>query len=467
MQPINKFFLLLTLLLSFSATQLSAQCPEKTWNKSPKKDKAENAHVNYRGYVKGKTAEDLKAMGDADFKIAFDNWKIAYDIAPAADGQRPFHYRDGQMFYRAMRDKTEDAAKKKEYAQRIIDLYNEEMECYPDNKAYLLGRKAFDQFYLNGYSIDALNTAEQAMKVGGDKTEYIVLVPTGELLNYLFKEKQVDKKRVQEIYLMAKGLTEANQKGTYAQYYTDGMANVDNKIAEIESEVFDCAYFKENLLPKFEENRDSLDIIGYIYKKMVQQGCDTTDADVMRVKRRYDEIYATKAAEFEIQRRQMNPAYDANELYNEGDYNGAISRYREAIEQADTDDKKAQYYYQIASIQSGKLGSYGSARESANRAAQLNRSWGKPYILIGDIYGRMSAGCGDSWNQRLAVLAAIDKYSYAKSIDSSVAGDANNRIGRYSDSMPTSEEAFSRSMSAGAKINVGCGINETVTLRFQ
>ena len=66
----------------------------------------------------------------------------------------------------------------------------------------------------------------------------------------------------------------------------------------------------------------------------------------------------------------------------------------------------------------------------------------------------------------MAVLAAIDKYNYAKRIDGSVAGDVNRRIANYRGSMPIKADAFSRGQSAGDKIKVGCGIGETVTLRF-
>jgi hypothetical protein len=96
----------------------------------------------------------------------------------------------------------------------------------------------------------------------------------------------------------------------------------------------------------------------------------------------------------------------------------------------------------------------------------MNSGWGKPYILIGDIYAKISRGCGDAWEQRLAILAVIDKYRYAKSIDSEVADEANRRIANYNDSLPNKEEGFMRKVSAGDKVNVGC-IGETVTVRFQ
>ena len=66
-----------------------------------------------------------------------------------------------------------------------------------------------------------------------------------------------------------------------------------------------------------------------------------------------------------------------------------------------------------------------------------------------------------------ATLAAIDKYRYAKSIDAEVADDANKRIGNYNSSLPLREEGFQRSVNPGDKVQVGCGIGETVTVRFQ
>ncbi|CAH0998668.1 hypothetical protein LEM8419_00013 [Neolewinella maritima] len=458
----------LALLLAFcgSSALATAQCV--TWVDSPQKEAAENAHVAYRNFVKGKTAEDLAALPDGEFNDAFKNWKTAYDIAPAADGNRPFHYRDGRMFYKAMREKATDEAKKQEYTDMIFSLYDQELECYPKYEAYLLGRKGSDMFYLAGYSEDAMSTIEKAIDEGGNDTEYVVLAPLGKLLNYYFKEKAIDNTRVRELYDKAAKVADYNIENneTYAPYYQAGKDNLEADVLEFADEIFDCDYFKGLLLPKVEENKDSINILKYIVTKLKAQGCDSTDADVARVQTMYDELYAEKSEEYEAERRRMNPLYEGSELYNEGKYNEAVQAYERGIEATDDNEKKAQAYYQIAQIQLAKLGQYSSARASANRAAELKPGWGKPYILIGDLYGRMSSNCGDAWDQRLAVLAAIDKYNYAKSIDGDVAGDANRRIGNYRNSMPIRSEAFSRSMKEGDRVSVGCGIGETVTLRF-
>ena len=206
----------LALLLTANVSLLSAQCV--TWVDSPKKEQAENAHVAYRNFVKGKTAEDLAALPDGEFNDAFNNWKKAYDIAPAADGNRPFHYRDGRMFYKAMHQKATDEAKKQEYTNMIFSLYDQELACYPKYEAFLLGRKGSDMFYLAGYSEEAITTIEQALESGGNDTEYIVLAPLGKLLNYYFKEKAIDNARVRELYDKAVDVADYNIENneTYA-----------------------------------------------------------------------------------------------------------------------------------------------------------------------------------------------------------------------------------------------------------
>ena len=456
----------LMLVFCGSVSVATAQCV--TWVDSPKKDQAENAHVAYRNMVKSKTAEDLAAMPDAEFKDAFKNWQTAYTIAPAADGQRPFHYRDGRMFYKAMIQKGADEAQKKEYTDMIFKLYDEELECYPKYEAFLLGRKGSDMFYLSGYSKDAIDVLEQAIETGGNETEYVVLAPLGKLLNYYFKEEEIDNARVREMYDKAVKVADFNIENNQAlaQYYQAGKDNLESDILEFADEIFDCAYFKDLLIPKAEENRDSLDILRYIVTKLKAQGCDSTDADIVRVQGMYDDLYAQKKDEFEAERRRMNPMYEGMELMKEEKYAEAVDAFQRGIDATDDDEKKAQGYFYMAQVQNAELRQYGAARQNANKAAQLKSDWGKPYILIGDIYGRMSSGCGDAWEQRLAVLAAIDKYNYAKSIDSEVAGDANRRIANYRESMPIKSEAFQRGLEEGARISVGCGIGETVTLRF-
>lgn len=456
-------------LLSLSSSAAWAQC--QTWNDSDRKEEAENAHVVYRPFVKDRTPEQLVAdLDDANFKIAFDNWKTAYDIAPAADGQRPSHYVDGRKLYRAMMNKATDDAKKIEYAKKIIELYDQQMECYK-NEAFLTGRKAFDMFYMKayGYVPETFEVFKKAIELGGNDTEYIVYDPLGMLMAYLYKSGKLPKEEFIPIFEKVEAIANHNIENNkdYGQYHEAGFQRMQSHISEIEDEIFDCAYFKKKLLPQYQDNSEDLEIIKYVYNKLKVQGCDENDPDLAMIKTKYETLATEINAGLEEERRKNNPCYDATMLQKEGKFTEAVARYEQCLESAEDDAAKAQVHYSIAFIQTWELNQLGSARNNANKAASLRSGWGKPYILIGDIYSKMSRGSCDDWNKRLAVLAALDKYQYARSIDSEVADDAGKRIGNLSGALPTKEEGFMRKVQAGQTVTAGCGIGEKVRVRYQ
>ena len=60
----------------------------------------------------------------------------------------------------------------------------------------------------------------------------------------------------------------------------------------------------------------------------------------------------------------------------------------------------------------------------------------------------------------------MDKYNYAKSIDSEVAAEANSRISKYRSSMPSQDEGFMRGVKSGQTVKVDCWIGENVKVRY-
>ncbi|MFK7935152.1 MAG: hypothetical protein AB8G22_16690 [Saprospiraceae bacterium] len=434
-----------------------AQC--ETWVDSPTKDQAEEAHVLYRQFVKAE-----------DYDQAFEHWKKAYELAPAADGGRSFHYSDGRKIYKAFLAKETDEEKKKEYKDTILKLYDQQAECYPEEAAFALGRKGFDMFYtLNSLYSENLAVLEQAMETGGNDIEYIVMDPAARIVVYQFKNELIDAEKARALNLKMNEIADYNVENNekYGTQWKTAQEAMNGLFVEIEDQIFDCDYFKNKLLPKYKENPEDMDVIKFVYNKLKQQNCDAADVDLMELKTKYETkaaaINAAKQAEFEAN----NPGVMANKMYKAGDYPGAIAKYKEAIATETDTQKQASYYYSIASIQFRKLKSYGAAKQSALKAVTLRNNWGEPYMLIGDMYATSSRNCGDAWQQRLAVLAAMEKYSYAKSIDSSVTDDANKSLGRYRSSLPSKEEGFMRKVKEGQRVKVKCWIGETVKVRYQ
>ncbi|MBK7409980.1 MAG: hypothetical protein IPJ40_19190 [Saprospirales bacterium] len=340
-----------------------------------------------------------------------------------------------------------------------------------------MGLKVYDMFYtLRTPYPELLKTLKQAVEKGGNNTAYTILEPYAHVLAFQFKNKQMDVEEARKTHILINEIADyniANNK-EYGAYYQQAKDRLTPVLGEVEGDIFDCAFFIAKFEPLFRANHDDYEAMKYYYNKMVQQGCDESNPFVAEVKAHYEEIVsqinAEKLAAFYVE----NPGAHAKALYDEGKYNEALDKYEEAIKKeegkgAETDNEViGSYYFSMASILGRKLDRYSAGRDYALKAARLRPNWGQPYMLIGDLYAESSSSCGgEAWDHHIAVLAAIEKYAYARSIDSNVADEANEKIARYSKFKPQSEEAFMRGVQAGASVKVPCWIGETVRVSFQ
>jgi len=345
-----------------------------------------------------------------------------------------------------------------------IACYGEEGE-----KARLIGMKAFDMFYSfrTPYS-KLLETLKLAVAEGGDNTGYVVFVPYATVVEYQFTNEKMGKEEARQAYETLNKIADANINGDseYKEQYSQAKESMNATFRRIEDYIFDCDYFKDKLLPEYQADNNNPDVIKRVYNKLVSKGCDKNDPILQELKGKYETYAANENKKRQDEFNANNPAFLAKKAYDAGDFNGAISKYEEALAQESDPNKQADLYFRMASIQGRKLKSYSKGRSLALKAAKLKGNWGQPYMLIGDLYALGARSCGDSFMQRCAILAATDKYAYAKSIDSSIAQQANDRIAKYRSSRPDKETAFMMGHKAGSKVKVGCWIGETVTLKF-
>jgi len=470
----SSFALFLVWLVSSSLSlTLDAQCV--TWLNSPKKDEAETAHTLYR--------DALKAGKILD---AMPNWEKAYSIAPAADGLRDWHYSDGITIYKAIFEKETDPAKKQAALNKINELYAGMKECYKAkvikvnncnsedcvNKKLgdISAQQATDMYYsLRSPYPEVLKILADAVTLSGTDALYTVFVPYADIAVYQFLNKELSKEDARAIYQKLNEIAEFNitKNKRYGNYYKDALAYSNAKFLEIEDFIFDCEYFKEKLTPDYRKDPENHELIKTIFNKLSSKGCTDKDSLMVELKDKFEKIVAEENARRKAEYEASNPIYMAKKLIDEGNFEGAIEKYKDAIDSAHTNEDKGELVLSIASLQFRKLGQTNNARESARRAANLKPNWGAPYLLIGDMYVSGARNCDDDWGSRLAVIAAIDKYQYARSIDPSMASDANDRIDRITSALPEKEDGFMRQVKEGQTLTVPCWIGESVKVRFK
>ena len=456
--------------LSFlTALGLTAQCG--TWNDAPDKDQLETYHVLYQ-----------QALELEDYEEAYANWSKVFAVAPAADGQRIAQYLEGAKIMGERFKNAADKAVKDEAKQMAYKVYDQLVECYKAGSlpcksdgckaeiGFAYGRKAFDMFYIyNELYSKTLEAIDLAVEYGGVENEYIIFAPAASIAAYNIKNGTMEKDKAVQLYTSLNEIADhnINKEDHLSDYFLQAKENMNGTFATIEDEIFDCEYFKEKLTPDYESDPENPDILKYIIVTLKKKGCPEDDEFLVSLEQKWEkyatEFNAQKQAEFEAN----NPAIVAKKLYDEGKYQDAVQKYDEAIDAETDPEKKASYLFSQASILFRKLSSYSAARGTAYEAAKLKEGWGRPYMLIGDMYAKSARSCGDDWNQRLAILAAIDKYQYAKSIDPSLESEANKRIGNYAGSMPDQSTGFMMGIKEGATAKVGCWIGETVKVRYK
>lgn len=463
--------LIIALLCAFAlpATGVFGQCAN--WVGSPDEEAGTEAHSIYRSAIK---AKDFSAT-------TWENWEKAYAIAPAADGQRPFHFVDGIKLYK---NKLEGDPKDADAKAKIESLYDELISCYAsggikepkcqdqecrDGKAALYkGRKAVDMFYLlNAPYSKNLTALQEAVAAAGNNTEYTLFRPMANIAVYQFQKGKLDQQQTRAIFEQMTAIAEHNiaNNAQLGEYYKTEQSALNSKFKEIERDIFDCAYFVNKWEDGYRAD-PTPDNAKKIYNQLRLQGCDESEPFYVELKTTYEKwaagVNADKKAEYEAN----NPALLASKAYKAGDFQGAVAKYKEAIGKETDNMKKSGYHNSLASIYFRKLKDNSNAISNAKTAVSLNPNNGKAYMLLGDIYAKKSRSCGDDWKTRLVIIAAMDKYSKAKSVDPSVSADASKKLGLYSSALPQKQEGFMRGVKAGQSANCGCGIGESVKVRF-
>ncbi|MFK8006328.1 MAG: hypothetical protein AB8H03_08160 [Saprospiraceae bacterium] len=495
LRKLMKLALLLAVSFSISNTS-TAQCT--TWKDleagSVEKETAESNYQIYKDHLKEK-----------NYEAAMVAWEKLMEVAPAADGKRISPFWDGIKLLKEANKNETDETKKAANNARIIALHKQCIECLETKKVVIKSaktdealkakiadqkaRQAEDMFKtVKSPAADTYAVAKEAVEMGGKEITYKALQPYAasvvalykagtvpaeearkvhDLLNEIADDNTIKQEELAEQFKTEENAKKEKRARQVSKLYTKYKIRMNKEFKKVESEIFDCEYFKSIYMTDYEEGKDDVTIVKTVYSRLKKRKCTDEDPFIMELKEQYKVLAAAANEEAQDSFNKNNPAFVAKQRYDNGDYTIAIEKWEEAIAAEADPNKQATYLFRIASTQGRKLKQYAKARATARKAAKTRQNWGRPFMLIGDLYASSARRCGDDWNQRLAILAAIDKYSYAKSIDPDVAEEAGKRIGKYNQARPEKADGFSRGINAGASATVGCWIGESVKVRFK
>ena len=436
--------------------------PCQKWVNESFEQEALETHVLYRDQMKAQK-----------YKEALPLWQQVYEMAPAADGRRDVHYMDGARIYKYLitYEATTTPEEKTAYQQKVFELYQQALECYPKKATDYKALMAYDYFY----TFPGTKSNEEIYKMyteivdaDGLETSVSVLNPFTSLVVNLLLEEKIPMTEAQKYAGKINEIFEHNKKErTPIEWKKLGWDIVESytppRLEQLEGikGFYGCDHFINKYAAEYQANPNDCDVIGTFIARLKYGGCAESDPNLVAAR-------AAKEANCKKDPVQSGPLKLARECLENGDYDCAISKYEEYVNSVDDNTKKANINLRIAKIYYVHKKKFSQARKYARKAAALRSGWGDPYMLIGRMYASSGPLCGPGtgFDSQRVTWVAIDQWNKAKSIDANVAAEANKLINNYRKYMPTRADIFQRSIEEGSTYKVPCWIQENTKVRI-
>jgi tetratricopeptide (TPR) repeat protein len=210
---------------------------------------------------------------------------------------------------------------------------------------------------------------------------------------------------------------------------------------------------QEIYAPKVEANKGNLDYLKQVISVMGMLGCKEAEA-----------YFAASEAAHAIEPTAATAIGCGYMYYKKGDFEKCLGYFDQAIELEQDPIKKADYLYSAATILFSQK-QLSKAKQYARKAIENNGEFGKPYMLIGQMYATSPNWSEEAALNKCTFFAVIDKMQKAKSVDPSCAEEANKLISTYSAYTPKDEDLFFIGLKKGDAVTIGGWIGETTTIR--
>ena len=423
-----------------------------------KSEEALTAFVLYKDQVKAE-----------NYKEAYPLWQQAFRLAPKADGRKTYHYDDGVKIFTAFYNEAQSMEDKKMWADSVKWLYERRELCYGDG-ATLAARQGFDMYYNFNEVVDKayiFNLFKKSSDELGEKIPYYAINPFAKVIVDMMGDKTISKEIASEYAVrISDAIKYGNENcGDNCEPWEIINSYAPDRLEALEgyADFYNCDYYYNKYYAEFLANKTDCEIIEKVGIRLRRGGCNYEDEPLQTVSAAYKEHCKVEVVNVK------GPLAEAYDFYRNGQYDQAIQKFDEYLATETNPEELAKTQLVVSKIYYRDIKNYSKARQYARLAAENKSNWGAPYILIGKLYASSGPICGPGtgWDSQIVTWPAIDKWEYAKKIDSSVSEEANKLINTYKKYMPSIEDVFSRpNVKEGGSFYVGCWIQENTTVRI-
>lgn len=392
-----------------------------------------------------------------NYKDAIVPWRGVFSECPASSEKM---FVEGVTMYRAFIESASNANRKEELIDTLLLIYDRRMEFFSGRAGSIMGRRGIDLLRYRRVdadgrlNVEALEEGYDNLKASIDqeqsKSRDAVLVTFINSSISLNKAGVVDDNKAIEDYFDVTAIIDP-LLGKSSRW-PKAKANIDELM--INSGLLTCEALNGYFEPQFEANKEDKEFLKEVIKFYTASGCDRSDLYVAAS----EQMYAIDPG--------PESAHQLAILFiSKSDFRKAAQYLQMAVIGDNLDnDTRAEWFYELAVVSSANK-DYCDAINYAREAIAYKNTHGKAYLTLGDAIIASRDNLGDDFEKRTAFWVAADKYSKAKSVDPSVAADANKRLSDYAQQYPNNEEVFFRDMKDGDSYQVKGCINEYTTVR--
>ena len=395
-----------------------------------------------------------------NYAEAFPKWEIAFNECPASNKNL---YSHGERIVEGLYKKEKDAAKKAEYYDLLMKVYDQRAKYFGSDRkyptAYIMGKKAITMLRYNRNNPEVIKEAQPLLEDGfkqlGAKTQPPALLTYMANSVAMYKMDALSGEKLVEVYTNVT-TTLGKQKDATKEANKPKLQEVINQVEGLfaQSGAANCETLAEIFGPQLAEHTTDLDWLKRVNRLLVKGDCDES------------ELFYQSSEYLHNIEPSASSAFGLSHMYMKtGDTDKAVEFLNEAITLEEDPTSKAKYHNTLGLIYMSKK-QYSQTRAEARKAIALRGDWGAPYILIGKAYAAGATSYGSKeFEKKTVYWAAVDQFVKAKSVDAEAVAEANENIALYSQYFPNTEEIFFQGLKVGDSYKVEGWIGVTTTVR--
>ena len=389
--------------------------------------------------------ESVKA---GNFKDAYTPWKAVLENCPTL---RYYTFSDGFKILKGLMEQIKDKnnPEYQKYFDELMNTHDLRMKYTPDFLAKGVKVASVDDLnQLYQWFSQSVNT----VKAESDPAVIFYFFQTS--LNKLQADPAHKEQFIQD-YLNASEYMEAALAAETVDANKERLNGIKENLVAlfVSSGAADCESLQAIYGPKVEAGKTDIAALKKIIGILKQMKCTESEAYLQAG------YYVYK----------MEPTVDAAiacalQANKRGDLDEALKFFDEAIDLETDNVKKAEYAFKAA-VALYKAKKLAQSRTYCQKAIGFNENYGDPYLLIAALYATSPNWSDESALNKCTYFVILDKLQRAKTVDPSVAEEANKQIAVYSAYTPQAKDLFMLGYKAGDRITIGGWIGETTTIR--